>query len=69
MKLLCRCDVPFSKVARASYAHAYVQGDVSFDVEEMLSAPKGKDVPILKGIPEDNIELIEEKKKKSAPEV
>jgi translation initiation factor 1 (eIF-1/SUI1) len=43
-----------------------LQGDVSYDVEEMLTAPKGKDVPILKGIPEDNIELIEEKKKKPA---
>jgi hypothetical protein len=42
------------------------QGDVSYDVEEILAAPKGKDAPILKGVPEDNIEVIEEKKKKSS---
>jgi hypothetical protein len=34
----------------------------------MLSAPKGKDLPILKGIPEDNIEIVEDKKKKKAEE-
>jgi density-regulated protein len=44
------------------------QGDVSYDIEELLTAPKGKDAPILKGVPEDNIEVIEEKKKKSGGE-
>lgn len=41
-----------------------VQGDVSDDVLEMITEPKGKDIPILKGVPEANVEFIEEKKKK-----
>jgi hypothetical protein len=39
---------------------------VAYDLEEILAAPKGKDLPILKGIPEDNIEVVEDKKKKNA---
>jgi hypothetical protein len=37
---------------------------VADDIEELLTSPKGKDLPILKGVPEDNIEIVEEKKKK-----
>jgi hypothetical protein len=41
-----------------------VQGDVAYDVEELLSEPKGKDLPILKGVPSDNMDIVEDKKKK-----
>ncbi|EIN11111.1 density-regulated protein DRP1 [Punctularia strigosozonata HHB-11173 SS5] len=41
-----------------------VQGDVSDDIQDLLVSPKGKDLPILKGVPDANIELVEEKKKK-----
>jgi density-regulated protein DRP1 len=37
-----------------------VQGDVAYDIEEFL-------LDAHKGIPEDNIEVIEDKKKKSTP--
>ncbi|KDQ63928.1 hypothetical protein JAAARDRAFT_27595 [Jaapia argillacea MUCL 33604] len=43
-----------------------VQGDVSDEVLDMLVKPEGKAVGILKGIPENNVECIEEKKKKAA---
>lgn len=37
-----------------------VQGDVAHEVMEMLEEGVG----LLKGVPEDNIEIVEEKKKK-----
>jgi len=37
-----------------------VQGDVSDDVLEMIEQGVG----VLKGIPEDNVEIVEDKKKK-----
>jgi hypothetical protein len=41
---------------------------VAYDLEEILVSPKGKDLPILKGIPGDNIDIVEDKKKKKAEE-
>jgi density-regulated protein DRP1 len=39
-----------------------VQGDVTDDIVEMIESQVG----VLKGVPEDNVVCIEEKKKKSA---
>lgn len=39
-----------------------VQGDVAYEIVEMLE----EEVGLLKGVPADNIEVIEEKKKKAA---
>ena len=39
-----------------------VQGDVTDDIVEMISDQVG----VLKGVPEDNVVCIEEKKKKAA---
>ncbi|CAK5281282.1 unnamed protein product [Mycena citricolor] len=41
-----------------------VSGDVSDEILEMIE----NEVGVLKGIPADNVELVEEKKKKKAPE-
>lgn len=37
-----------------------VQGDVAHEVMELIEEGAG----VLKGVPEDNIEIVEEKKKK-----
>lgn len=46
-----------------------IQGDVAYEVEEMLMKKTGKEGDLFKGaIPEDNIDIIEVKKKKKEEE-
>ena len=46
-----------------------IQGDVAYEVEEMLMKKTGKEGELFGGrVPEDNVEIIDVKKKKSAEE-